>query len=664
MRLRLRAVAAMCVVGLVLGLVAALGSSASAGQRPDWSTAVALPPPGHVDPAPPGVDVTHRLRTDELFARAAARRALKTAGHDQARQYRSSLTPARGAGLTNAAAIGTAPTGVSALAGLTGHVEPSCTGNGSDGNRVQVLYVVEADDPNRFTSVLPILRDEVANVDDTFALSAAKDGGGVRVRWVFDPVTCQPLIKSVTVKKGDLTSFSTMLTAVKSAGYTATNRKYLMFADASVLCGIGHLILDDRKTGNANDGGRAMYARVDTGCWQAGSRGSTAAHELMHNLGGVQQSAANSTANGHCDDDKDLMCYVDGAGVTMRQVCPAADEPLFDCQQDDYFATNPAPGSYLATKWNTAASSFLDAVAPLHPAGPADPLPVNPATPAPTVAVAGPAEVRPGLPAALAAAGSTDGTYAWTLDKVRCVTGSTTSATLTVQCPSYESGAVRATVTLTAADGRTASAVHELALTGTTAPLTLTVTQSRPSSYVGQQVVLTTRVQSETLPVRGWVQIWSSTDRVTWRSIAGPGDIGIDGEYVTSVRPTRTTYYRAAVATSSTGGWTQPVDVTVSVRVTRWPVSLVARARAGRPDVVSGHLTSAVSGRALSGRRLILQRRLAGASTWRTVGAAVTGSRGYVSERVQPGRRAYYRWVYAGTSSLSRATSGPVYLRY
>jgi hypothetical protein len=171
-------------------------------------------------------------------------------------------------------------------------------------------------------------------------------------------------------------------------------------------------------------------------------------------------------------------------------------------------------------------------------------------------------------------------------------------------------------------------------------------------------------LQSETLPVRGWVQIWSSTDRVTWRSIAGPGDIGVDGAYVKSVWPTRTTYYRVTVATSSSGGWTQPLDVTVSSRVTRWPVTVSARARAGRPDVVSGHLTSAVSGRALSGRRLVLQRRLAGASTWRTVGAAVTGPRGYASERVQPRHRAYYRWVYAGTPSLSRATSGAVYLRY
>jgi len=580
-RLRLRALATVCVVGLVLGLVAALGSSASAGQGTTWSTSVKPPAPGHVDPAPPGVDVKHLLRTDELLARAAARRALKAGRHDA---------------MTTAAATGTAPTGVSALPGLTAHVEPSCTGNGVDGNRVQVLYVVESDDPDRFTSVLPILRDEVANVDDTFALSAAKDGGGLRVRWVYDPATCRPVINRVKVKSGELATFATMLTAVQSAGYTATNRKYLMFADAAVLCGVGHLIGDDRKTGNYNDGGNAVYARVDTGCWQASSNGSVAAHELMHNLGGIQGSADHSTPYGHCDDDNDLMCYADGPGVTINQVCPASDEPLFDCDSDDYFATNPAPGSYLDTRWNTARSSFLEAVAPLTPP---DPGPVDPPL---TVAVAGPAAVRPGLPAVLAAGGSREGTYSWVLDKPRCLAGTASSATVTVQCPSYESGLVHATVRLTGADGRTASAVHDVSLTGTTAPLTLALSPSAVARHVGQRLVLTTRVTSEGVPVRGWIQVWASTDGITWTSIAGPGDTGIDGVHVKELWPRRTTFYRAAVTTSSGGGWVQPADVTVVVQVTKWPVQLVARARAGRPDVVSAHLSSATTGRDLTGR--------------------------------------------------------------
>ena len=576
-RLRIRAAATLCVVGLVLGLLASLGTTASAEQRRDWSTTVPLAP-GHVDPAPPGVDVKRKLRTDEMLARAAARREQKLRARQDRRTVRGQVarTPADGPTLTTAAATGLVPAGVSALSSLTSHVVPACSGTGSDGNRVQVLYVVEADDPNRFTSVLPILRDEVANVDDTFAVSAAKDGGGLRVRWVFDPATCQPVITPVTVRAGELASFASMLTAVQRMGYTATNRKYLMFADAAVLCGVGHLILDDRPTGNANDGGNAMYARVDTGCWQASSSGSVAAHELMHNLGGIQGSAGHATPYGHCDDDSDLMCYADGSGVPMRQVCPTASEPLFDCGQDDYFATDPAPGSYLATRWNTARSSFLETVAPLTQD---DPVPDDP-TP------------------------------------------------------------------------------------GTAVPLTLTLEPSATSRFVGQRLLLTTRVGAGSEPANGWVRLWASTDGQTWTTIAGTGDTGPDGVYTKAVWPRRTTSYRAAVSASADAGWVAPADVGVSVRVTKWPVRLVAKATAGRPDIVTGRLTSATTGRGLAGRRLVLQRKFAGTTTWRSVDSDVTGSRGYVKERVQPRRGASYRWVFAGSSAIAAGASPRVYLRY
>jgi Ricin-type beta-trefoil lectin domain-like len=74
----------------------------------------------------------------------------------------------------------------------------------------------------------------------------------------------------------------------------------------------------------------------------------------------VNNSAPNSSQAGHCVDGYDVMCYP-GAGVAPTRLrCPdRADARLLDCGHDDYFNTDPKPGSYLATHWNVADSQFL-----------------------------------------------------------------------------------------------------------------------------------------------------------------------------------------------------------------------------------------------------------------------------------------------------------------
>ena len=314
--------------------------------------------PVHEDPLPEGVSLSDPVDTASLYARAGLPMPTRT-DLERADAAPGEPLPA-----------GAVPPGTPSTAGLTQHVAPSCSGTGSDGPRVQALYVREASRASRLSTVLPLLRNEIANVDDVFALSARKTGGDLRVRWVHEG--CVPDVEEVVVPDGSLSwNFWDTVDALEDLGYTRKDRKYLAFTEANDLCGIGTMYQDVQPRDNANDGSAASYSRVDTPCWSTGV--SIPAHELTHNLGGVLRRAPHATDLGHCYDESDLMCYSDEPGVSMKHVCPSGQEQLLDCNNDDYFHTAPAPGSFLADSWNTARSSFLDAVAAPEPPGDAGP---------------------------------------------------------------------------------------------------------------------------------------------------------------------------------------------------------------------------------------------------------------------------------------------------
>jgi hypothetical protein len=332
----------------------------------------------HLDEPPPGVDIHRPLSIDDLRKKVRLdrypgrpdatrrlvedRRAQTTVSNDDEQVTVPGEELVDGAGeLLLEVADGPVPSGDPGLPGLKAHVRPSCTGTGTDGNRVQVIYAVEKGKTNRYNDLLPLLRSWVADVDDTFALSSQKTGGGLRVRWVHNK--CVPVIPAEVLPAGALTNgFSATVKELKARGYTSKTRKYLVFADDARMCGVGHMYNDSSKTGNYNDGRVAMFSRVDSGCWSFPDYWhSTAAHELMHNIGGVQNDAPSSTKAGHCNDEQEAMCYDDGgSAANIKQVCK--HEGLFDCRNDDYFHTAPPAGSYLATRWNPADSSFLDKV--------------------------------------------------------------------------------------------------------------------------------------------------------------------------------------------------------------------------------------------------------------------------------------------------------------
>ena len=249
-----------------------------------------------------------------------------------------------------------------------------CYGNGTSGNRVQAVYVSATDQPDRYPQIAPLIPAWASAADDVFHLSAQENGGTRHLRFVHD-AQCNLDIRSVRISPAALADFGLMIDALEAAGYNRADRKYLVFADSVEYCGIADLWGDDRPgQDNVHNGYVDGFARVDRGCWGLTGQ-SIEAHELMHNLGGVQQSAPHSTPGFHCWDQGDRMCYDDGTlldvvpNLSLLVLCALTHSNRFDCNHDDYFhAGTPSPGSYLATHWNTANSTFLATTAPEPPA--------------------------------------------------------------------------------------------------------------------------------------------------------------------------------------------------------------------------------------------------------------------------------------------------------
>ncbi|MDQ4096263.1 MAG: hypothetical protein M3144_00110 [Actinomycetota bacterium] len=247
----------------------------------------------------------------------------------------------------------------------TSSSSPICHGDGQTGYRIQLIYARASDMPDRYAQYVNSFRLWAAQMDDIFSLSAEDTGGTRHIRFVHD-AACVPTIERVVLPPNGDDTLTLTKRELAAQGYSRVDRKYLVWTDANIYCGIADILIDDfgGEDNIHNGSGRApgMVARIDNGCWgQTLPSGLVEAHELVHVLGGVQPSAPHGTQNGHCTDEYDLMCYRDAPGVTVQYVCGTAytHENRLDCNHDDYFHTRPPAGSYLATKWNTANSRFL-----------------------------------------------------------------------------------------------------------------------------------------------------------------------------------------------------------------------------------------------------------------------------------------------------------------
>lgn len=243
----------------------------------------------------------------------------------------------------------------------------TCVGDGTAGNRIQLVSVHRAGTADRFDRDLRLFRTLAAGADDIVDRSARETGGRRHLRYVHD-ARCRPVVARVEAPADPPLTVRRAAQLLRSQGYDRPDRKYLMFlvdaADPEAdpdepVCGTS---LTDERTNqddrpgpdNAHNRGPS-FAMVNEPCWDA----RTMAHELAHSLGAVLPSAPHATEGGHCTDGADLLCYPDAPGVVVRTVCPPSHALLLDCGHDDYFSTAPRRGSWLATHWNIADSSFL-----------------------------------------------------------------------------------------------------------------------------------------------------------------------------------------------------------------------------------------------------------------------------------------------------------------
>jgi hypothetical protein len=236
-----------------------------------------------------------------------------------------------------------------------------CDGDGASGKRVQVIYARSSDQPNRYAQYLNSIRQWAAEADEIYRDSAAETGGERHIRFVHNS-SCVLTVPHVVMSPTGDDTFTNTQVELAAQGYNLTTRKYMIFVDANVYCGIGNIKNDDSPgAANLNNGGPS-YGRTDAGCWG----GTTPAHELMHNIGGVQLSAPHSSGGWHCTDEWDLECYSDSPYYpTMSYLCPdSSHNRLFDCGHDDYYRVGSV-GGYLATHWNSANSQYL--VTPKQP---------------------------------------------------------------------------------------------------------------------------------------------------------------------------------------------------------------------------------------------------------------------------------------------------------
>ena len=111
-----------------------------------------------------------------------------------------------------------------------------CYGDGTSGNRVEAIYAHAADVSDRYSSLLPSIRQWAAQADDVFNQSAAETGGVRHIRFVTD-AGCNITVTDVQLSSTGDDSIDNTVRELQNLGFKRSDRKYLVWMDAGSTAG-------------------------------------------------------------------------------------------------------------------------------------------------------------------------------------------------------------------------------------------------------------------------------------------------------------------------------------------------------------------------------------------------------------------------------------------
>jgi hypothetical protein len=279
--------------GLVYaGLVAAKRGAPCAGA---YEVAGAPGCTSGPDEPPPGLDVKQTVAPvgPAIPTRPLAIRAAGVAPAES--DLLADLTPA---GVVPAVSPDAAP----AAAAFTREAQGiACDDDdGRAGPRVQVLYAYEAGTTSRYDQYLASLRVWAAGADalidgrdgtardgtardgaagdDTASDSTARSAAGPRQLRFVTAGRCEIDVPEVEVRSGALSSFADTIEALITLGFGQSDRAYMVFADATIYCGISTVPRKEQESPGP------AFGRIDSGCWHP----QVAARQFARNLGATE----------------------------------------------------------------------------------------------------------------------------------------------------------------------------------------------------------------------------------------------------------------------------------------------------------------------------------------------------------------------------------------